>query len=249
MASFKNSPGRPDSLSALVVGGSGGIGRRVCQALTASGIRLIIHGRSKEKLAALAAELAPATPELIAADLSGGTIPAQLEDAARCSDILVLAYGPFAYKSLARTSAEDWRNLALANLALPGALVSTAVSGMAARGFGRIVLFGGTKTELPRGFRMNAAYAAAKTGLGVIARSVAAEYAGSNVACIVICPGMVDTEYLDTAQRQRFAQLAPGGRLTVPERVAEFVVNLLLGDMALVNGSVMNTDDGLYLGS
>jgi NAD(P)-dependent dehydrogenase (short-subunit alcohol dehydrogenase family) len=249
MASFKNSLGRPDSLSALVVGGSGGIGLRVCLALAATGIRLVIHGRTKEKLAAVAGELAPATPELLQADLSGGIIPARLEEAARSSDILVLAYGPFAYKSLDQTSAEDWRTLVLANLALPGGLVSIAAPAMAARSFGRIVLFGGTKTELPRGFRMNAAYASAKTGLGVIARSVAAEYAGNNVACTVVCPGMVDTEYLDPAHRNRFAQLAPGGRLTEPGRVADFVVNLLLGDMALVNGAVINIDDGLHLGS
>jgi NAD(P)-dependent dehydrogenase (short-subunit alcohol dehydrogenase family) len=249
MASFKNSPDHPDSLRALVVGGSGGIGRRICQALASAGVNLVIHGRNRDKLAALATELDPAPTELLEADLSGGVIPAQLEEAARRSDILVLAYGPFAYRSLALTSSEDWRNLVLANLALPGGLVSIAAPAMAARGFGRIVLFGGTKTELPRGFRMNAAYASAKTGLGVLARSVAAEYAGNNVACTVVCPGMVDTEYLDPAHRQRFARLAPGGRLTAPERVAGFVVNLLLGDMALVNGSVINTDDGLHLGS
>ena len=248
MASFKNSLGHPDRLNALVVGGSGGIGRSVCQALAAADVRLIIHGRTREKLALLAAELAPEVPELVEADLSGGIIPARLEDAARRIDILVIAYGPFAYKPLAQTSAEDWRTLALANLALPGALVSIVAPGMAARGFGRILLFGGTKTELPRGFRMNAAYASAKTGLGVIARSVTAEYAGNNVACTVVCPGMVDTEYLDPGKRDNFAKLAPGGRLTKPDRIAAFVVNLLLGDMALVSGSVINTDDGLYMG-
>ncbi|MFH2114304.1 MAG: SDR family oxidoreductase, partial [Spirochaetota bacterium] len=115
--------------------------------------------------------------------------------------------------------------------------------------FGRILLFGGTKTELPRGFRMNAAYASAKTGLGVLARSVAAEFASSNVACTVVCPGMVDTEYLDIKTRKHFAELAPGGKLTEPERIASFVVNLLLGDMALINGSAINTDDGLHAGS
>ncbi|MFH2114297.1 MAG: SDR family oxidoreductase [Spirochaetota bacterium] len=249
MAPFKNSPRQPDSLSALVVGGSGGIGRSICLALAAAGVRLAIHGHTKEKLAALAGDLSPAIPELVEADLSGGIIPAQLEDAARRSDLLVLAYGPFAYKSLAQTSTDDWRILVLANLALPGALVSIASPGMAARGFGRILLFGGTKTELPRGFRLNAAYASAKTGLGVIARSVAAEFAGNNVACTVVCPGMVDTEYLDPGHRERFTQLAPSGKLTRPDRLAAFAVNLLLGDMGLVNGSVINTDDGLYMGA
>lgn len=248
MASFKNNPRNPDSLTALVVGGSGGIGRSICLALAATGVQLVIHGRRREKLAELASELAPATPELIEADLSGAVIPSELEETARKSDLLVVAYGPFVYKSLAQTSSEDWHTLALANLALPGALISIAAPAMAARGYGRILLFGGTKTELPRGFRLNAAYASAKTGLGVIARSVAAEYAGSNVACTVVCPGMVDTEYLAPGQGMDFSRFTPNGRLTESSRIGFFSVGLLLGDMALVNGSVINVDEGLHLG-
>lgn len=247
MASFKNGSRNPHSLTALIVGGSGGIGRSVCLALSAAGVKLSIQGRTKAKLEKLARELSPATPELIEADLSACIIPPHLEATVRHCDLLILAYGPFLYKALSQTSMEDWRTLALANLALPGALVSIAAPEMAARAFGRILLFGGSKTELPRGFKRNAAYAAAKSGLGVLARSIAAEYAGSNVACSVVCPGMVDTEYLDAGQRKHFAQLAPGGRLTDPERLGDFVATLMLGDMALVNGSVINLDEGLYI--
>lgn len=198
-------------------------------------------------MAALARNLEPARPELIEADLSGCVIPPALEAAARRSDIMVVAYGPFLYKSLEHTGMEDWRTLALANLALPGSLVSIAAPGMAARGFGRILLFGGTKTELPRGFRRNPAYASAKTGLGVLARSVALEYGSRGVACAVVCPGMVDTEYLEETQREQFTRLTPGDRLIEPSRLADYVAGLLLGDMALINGSVLNADEGLAL--
>ena len=227
MTTFKNShlKGSP---KALVVGGSGGIGRSVCLALAAAGVKLIIHGKSMAKLTDIANELPLPAPELIEADLATGSIPPILKEAAKGCDILVVAYGPFLYKNLAQTSPEEWQWLALANLALPGSLVSVAAPAMADRGFGRIMLFGGTKTDLPRGFRMNAAYASAKTGLGVIARSVAAEYAGSNVACAVVCPGMVDTEYLDSRTKEKFAQLTPSGQLTNPDRLADFVVRLLI---------------------
>ena len=44
--------------------------------------------------------------------------------------------------------------------------------------------------------RPNAAYAAAKTGLAVLAKSLAVEGAGRGVGCVLACPGLVDTEYL-----------------------------------------------------
>jgi 3-oxoacyl-[acyl-carrier protein] reductase len=249
MAAFKK-PGKAETgHTALVVGGSGGIGRQISLAFARAGFDLIIHGHTGEKLARLSTELYPVIPRTIQADLSEAIIPTALEAAARQSSILVLAYGPFAYSPLAQTSAADWRTLALANLALPGSLVSLAAPLMAARGYGRIILFGGTKTEQPRGVRRNAAYAAAKTGLGVLARSVAAEYADRNVACVVLCPGMVDTEYLDASQRKAFSGLAPGGRLTASERIGAFVAGLVCGDMALINGSTINIDDGLHLGA
>ena len=49
--------------------------------------------------------------------------PEALVSAARASDLLVVAYGPFVHKPLARTTPEDWRLVSLACLALPGIIV------------------------------------------------------------------------------------------------------------------------------
>ena len=72
---------------------------------------------------------------------------------------------------------DEWLTQSYANFAFPGMLVSAVLPHMCASGWGRILLFGGTRTDSVRGFRTNAAYAAAKTGLSSLVKSVALDYA------------------------------------------------------------------------
>lgn len=179
-------------------------------------------------------------------ELSQGTPSDELLDAARASDILVMAYGPFVQKPLADTTAEEWRSTALACLALPGIVASAAAMAMAERGFGRILLFGGTRTDAIRGFKSNAAYASAKTGIGVIAKSIAVEFGGRGVSCAVLCPGFVDTEYLTDTMRSTLSSASPRGSLIPASEIADLALYLVSGGMDLANGAVLVADGGLY---
>jgi len=160
-------------------------------------------------------------------------------------DILAVAFGPFLRKSLAETGVEDWERLAILDLALPGALASALLPGMAERGWGRILLFGGTRTDGIRAYSTNAAYAAAKTGLAVLAKSLAVEGASRGVGCVLVCPGLVDTEYLTDRERAAQRARAPGGRLQEPREVADAAVGLIAADPCLASGSVVSLDGGL----
>ena len=91
-----------------------------------------------------------------------------------CS-VLCVCYGPFVQKKLHETSPEDWQKMALLDYALPGVVVSKVLTPMSERKCGSILLFGGTRSEVPRACSTNAAYLGAKTGLGVIVKSVARE--------------------------------------------------------------------------
>ncbi len=234
--------------TALVIGATGGIGAAVAESLAAAGAALTIHGRDEGRLAAKASELAAYGNAVgtIRADLSGGEAPPDLLRAAGSCDLLVVSYGPFVYKPLAETSQADWSLAALGCLALPGTIATEAAVGMAGRGFGRILLFGGTRTDAVRGFKANAAYAAAKTGLGVVAKSIAVEFGPRGVSCAVVCPGFVDTEYLDGAMRSRLESASPRGGLIPTAELAALVAYLLGGGMDLANGSVVVADRGLY---
>ncbi len=236
---------------ALVLGGSGGIGRAVCLALARRGAELIVHGGSRaERLESTLVEARSAGSPAARGFLLRIESPSDLLDllpGLGRVDILAAAFGPFVRKSLAETAAADWERLALLDLALPGALCSALLPAMADRGWGRILLFGGSRTDGIRAYSSNAAYAAAKTGLAVLAKSLAAEGAASNVACLLACPGLVDTEYLDEAGRGRLRARAPGGRLLEPGAVAEAAVALLAADPCPASGAVLSLDGGLVL--
>lgn len=237
---------------ALVVGGSGGIGRAVCRSLAARGAAVVVHGgSSRERLDRVLAELR-ALGTSARAEVDGFLLrlehPSDLLDKLGdlgTIDILALAFGPFVQKPLADTSASDWERLALLDLALPGAICSALLPAMIGRKWGRILLFGGTRTDAIRAYASNAAYAAAKTGLAVLAKSLAVEGAGANVACLLVCPGLVDTEYLGDAARSALRKKAPGGRLLEPETIAEIAIGLLAMNPCAVSGGILNMDGGL----
>ena len=250
--------GKLSGRRALILGGSGGIGRATAIALAHRGANIIVHGgTSREKLDSTLAAVKSIqekcgkygcpTPsaegflmrierpeELIRFVPSLGTI-----------DILACSFGPFGQMPLHETTLEDWERFALLDLALPGALASALLPGMLSREWGRIILFGGTRTEIPRAFKTNAAYAAAKCGLGVLAKSIAVEYAAVGIAAFVLCPGLVDTEYLSDKLRARLETKAPAGRLIDTAEIGELAASLAAMDPCVVSGAIINADAGL----
>jgi 3-oxoacyl-[acyl-carrier protein] reductase len=238
---------------ALVVGGSGGIGRALSLELGRRGASLIVHGgRSRERLDSCLAELraSGAEAEGFLQDLEAPDGPERLVGSLPSLgrvDILVLAFGPFVRKSLAETSLADWKRVALLDLALPGALSSSLLPAMAERGWGRILLLGGTRTDGIRPYSSNAAYAAAKTGLAVLTKSLAMEGAARGVGCVLVCPGLVDTEYLSEEDRTALRRHAPAGRLISPAELAAAAVGLIAADPCVASGSVVSLDGGLSL--
>ena len=150
---------------ALVVGGSGGIGAAISVALASRGASLLIHGRTSRKVAELvgAIRLSGGDAEGLVLDFESPEPLIAALEACGHFDVLVLAFGPFVRKSFADHTVSDWEKVALLDLALPGMLASRYFRAMCDRGFGRILFFGGTRTDTIRGFTSNAAYAAAKT--------------------------------------------------------------------------------------
>ena len=160
-------------------------------------------------------------------------------------DIFVCAFGPFLQKPLDATEIDEWDRIVHLNLAFPGALASALLPGMISRGWGRLVFFGGTGTDVIKSSRTNAAYAAAKTGLGVLAKSIAVEYAHRNVAAFVVCPGLVDTDYLSSGTRGELAAKSPRGILLSADDIGETIASMAAADPCLASGAILGLDGGL----
>ncbi len=223
---------------AFVVGGSGGIGRELARLLAERGANVVaLAGPSRE--GAL-----PPLPgvETRSLDLDDEGNWEELVGWARDTDILCFARGPFLQRPLDETSPAEWARIVGANLTLPGILVSAVLPAMERAGWGRILLFGGTRTDAVRGVRTNAAYAAAKTGLSSLVKSVALGYASHGVTCNAVCPGLTDTEYLSPADRVTLAAKNPDGRLVEAAEVAR--AGLFLLSEGSVNGVVLPVDKG-----
>jgi NAD(P)-dependent dehydrogenase (short-subunit alcohol dehydrogenase family) len=131
------------------------------------------------------------------------------------------------------------------NLIFPGILVSRVLRGMMERNWGRILLFGGTNTDTIRGFTTTAAYSAAKTALGVLAKSVAKSCGSRGVTCNVLCPGLTDTVYVSEAQKRYNFEKSPGGKPLSPEQIA--IAALAVLENPCINGAVIASDQGLVL--
>ena len=188
---------------------------------------------------------APAVPVPLVQEITADGFTAlpetPLARAAAESDILCVCYGPFLQQPLAAMTAQQWQAVTLLNYALPGFFVSTALPYMQARGWGRILLFGGTGTESRREFATNAAYAGAKTAVGTLVQSTAAAYARYGITCNALLPGFTQTEYTG-AQSATLAQKMPLGTLINAEAAARAAFFLLQNPD--INGALLRFDRG-----
>ncbi len=233
---------------ALIIGGSGGIGRAVSYELAERGVPVVCHGghdhnKIEEVVSTIRQRGGIADGTLKPLDRAQDVLSMLSGD--READIVVVAYGPVAYGSLAETSPETWYRLVETNLTLPGVVVSSCLPRMIARGWGRIVLFGGPHTASIRGYTEIAAYGAAKLGLSSLVRSAAVETRGTNVTVNAFSPGYVDTENLSEDRRRREIKRSPRRQLIPPERIATLICDIICAEESDVNGAVIAVDQGI----
>jgi 3-oxoacyl-[acyl-carrier protein] reductase len=232
---------------ALVIGGSGGIGRAVAVGLAKRGAGIMIHGgSSQERL-----DTTIKTLDAAGAEYAGGFLYPLDTDASaeqllahtQAPDILICAWGPFKRGTIETMTNDDWQYMVWANFTFPGAVVSAVLPHMLQQRWGRILLFGGTNTDHIRGFTTTAVYSSAKTALNVLAKSVAQSAGRAGITCNVICPGLTDTEYTDAAARHYNHSHTTDPLM--PDDIAHAALMVL--DSPHINGAVIPVDRGLVL--
>ncbi|MEU0570594.1 SDR family NAD(P)-dependent oxidoreductase [Nonomuraea sp. NPDC005983] len=197
----------------LITGASSGIGAATARAMAASGASLLVTGRDRARLAAVAAEVGG---QALAADLV--TEAAALARRAGPVDVLVSNAGIGWAGPLTVMPGGTAEGLIAANLAAPIELTRLLLPAMIDRGRGHLVFVASIAGAV--GVRDEAVYSATKAGLIAFAESLRYELDGIGVS--VVLPGVVDTAFF-ARRGTPYARRRPAP--IPPERVARAIVS------------------------
>jgi 3-oxoacyl-[acyl-carrier protein] reductase len=230
--------------TALVTGGSRGIGRAVALELGRAGASVTLSYRSgKDEAEAVASEIGGAA---VQADVSDADEAKRLVDDAGELDILVNNAGVTRDGLIARMSDEDWSDVIETNLGGTFHTCRAAARGMMKRRGGSIVNISSIVGLHGNPGQTN--YAASKAGIIGFTKSLARELGTRGVRANVIAPGYVDTRLTQViADEMKELMLAntPLGRFGTPEDVAGAVRFLCSDEAAFITGEVLLVDGGL----
>ena len=228
----------------LVTGGNRGIGRAIAEAFVAAGHRVAVTARSGEGPAGTLAVRADVTD---AASLDAAF--AEIERELGPVEVLVANAGITRDTLLLRMSDEEFESVVDTNLGGAFRVVKRAAKGMLRAKWGRVILISSVVGLLGSAGQIN--YAASKSGLIGIARSLTRELGSRGITANVVAPGFIETdmtaELPEETQAQYKSQI-PAGRFATPEEVARIVVWLAGEDAAYISGAVIPVDGGLGMG-
>lgn len=247
---------RLDGRVAVVSGGSGGIGARICQAFAGVGARIVVIGRDRDRaaaaLAAAGGDGIAVSADVTQKDQADDAVDAAMQAFGRV-DVIVNAVGGGAGGALYPAEEypeSEWDRML--DLNLRSALLPTqaAVRAMIqGRRGGRVLHLSSVRGQLGinNGF---SAYVAAKGALDALTRQQATEWAKHNITVNAISPTFVRTPQVedllsDDAFREGLYKRIPLGRIAETDDVIGAVLLLCSDASAFITGQVLTLDGGL----
>lgn len=237
--------------TALVTGGSRGIGRAVCLGLAREGARVALNYVDYDEGAREVQRLVEAEGVacgLFKADVSSpAEVTAMVEAAARelaPIDLLVTCAGIIRREPETGASFDTWRETMAVNADGTYLPVMALKDGMIARGFGRIVCISSIAALRPRPRTL--AYSAAKAAVIAFVRSAAHAFA-PHVRINCVAPGLIETDMaasIADPERQAMIDATPMKRIGDPEEIAEAVLFLLSERSSFTTGQTFVASGG-----
>ena len=229
----------------LVTGGNRGIGLAIARAFAAQGDRVAITTRSgvaPDGLMGVTCEVTDtASVDAAFTDAEaklGGPIEVLVANAGITRDTLLM-----------RMSDEDFESVLDTNLTGAFRCVRRASKGMIRLRRGRIILISSVVGLYGGPGQVN--YAASKSGLVGLARSVTRELGGRGITANVVAPGFIETDMtaeLPEDTRKTYQSAIPAGRFATPDEVAAAVTFLASPQAGYISGAVIPVDGGLGMG-
>ena len=239
--------------TAVVTGGSRGIGRAISLELARAGARIVLTCREDlERAKATASEI----------ERAGGQAAALVMDVRRPedvramadrvgaefggADILVNNAGVIKDALLPFMKEDDWDYVLDVDLKGAFRVTKALIKGMLHKSYGRIVNV--VSVSGISGHAGQANYSAAKGGLIAFTKALALEFATRGITVNAVAPGLVETEiiaHLKEGARREFIGRIPMGRFGTPEEIAAVVGFLASEKASYVTGQVWRADGGM----
>jgi gluconate 5-dehydrogenase len=241
--------------TALITGSSGGLGLAMARGLADAGAAIILNGRDEERLATAVKTFEAAGKSASAHAFDVANEAAVLSAFERFDaegvaiDILVNNAGVQLRKPMLELSTDEWRRVVDTHLTAAFQIGREAARRMIARGKGgKIINIASLASEVARA--TIAPYTAAKGGIRMLTRSMAAEWARHDIQANAIGPGYIVTEMnralIDDAKFDAWVKSrTPSGRWGQPDDLIGVAVFLASPASAYVNGQIIYVDGGL----
>lgn len=229
----------------LVTGGNRGIGLAIAREFAAAGDQVLITHRGGEPPEGLGGVIADVTDS----DSVDAAFTQAEEIFGRPVEVLVANAGITKDTLLMRMSDDDFQSVVDTNLTGAFRCARRAAKGMIRARKGRIILISSVVGLY--GSPGQANYAASKSALVGLARSITRELGSRNITANVVAPGYIDTEMtgeLPEDRKKQYLTAIPAGRFAAPEEVARVVRFLAGPDAAYISGAVIPVDGGLGMG-
>jgi NAD(P)-dependent dehydrogenase (short-subunit alcohol dehydrogenase family) len=238
--------------SAVVTGGSSGIGRGIAVAFARSGADVVIVGRDPARLEETN-ELAGGRCHVLCLDLIEDGAPARLVDETlrTCGslDVLVHAAGLFLPQPFEQASLDDFDRQWEVNVRAPYAVTRASMPHL--RPDGSVIFISSIAGHV--GFRNSAAYCATKGAVELMSKAMTLEFAGEGIRFNCIAPGNIRTTmnehlFADPAYEKEMLGSTPSGRIGTVDDVAGAAVYLASDAASYVHGSSFVIDGGWVAG-
>ena len=234
---------------ALITGATGGIGISIAKKMKSSGAKLILSGTKKEVLTKLEAELGHDVKSIVT-DLGNKddiiSLAKEAEQFFGAIDILVNNAGITADGLLLRMKDEDWDRVIDINLSASMRLTRQVIRGMLKRKYGRIIFISSIVGHTGNAGQSN--YAASKSALVGLTKSIAAEVASRGITCNLVAPGFISTPMTDKLsedQKNNIIKNIPANRLGDPDDISSGCIYLSSEEASFITGTTLHINGGM----
>lgn len=240
--------------TAIVTGGTRGIGRAIAEGLARRGANVVAAGRNVEAAKAVAASLSDLGVRALGVRLDvsdSGEVERVFEEIRKefnRIDILINNAGITKDGLLMRMKEEAWD--AVIDTNLKGAFLCSreVIKDMAKQRYGRIVNISSVAAFMGNPGQAN--YSASKAGIVGLTKTVAKEYAGRGITVNAVAPGFIETAMTDVLPdniKEEMKKLIPLARFGTVEDIANAVIFLASPDSGYITGHVIHVNGGMYM--